>query len=535
MKTVSFSAFQQGGPVATPATGQPFTPENRTITALFAEQVKQQPDHPAVVFGNKVLTYANLDRRSNQLANYLYQRCRLSPDDKIGVMMDRSENLVITLLAVLKAGAAYVPMLPLYPARRLEYIARNSGVQAIITEAAFKDLLPADEELQKIPMLVLDEIDSSSWPTSSLYQEAGPQHLLYVMYTSGSTGTPKGIAIEQGPVVNVLSYFQQQLQIGKKDRMLAVATYAFDVSVPELFLPLIYGATVVMASRQEQLDPALLVRLIADQGITAGIGVPTVWQLITEQETWNNFRGNLKVLCGGEYLGKELGLKMLNKGIQLWNGYGPTETTICTTLKAVRGEEDFHSIGSPLPNVEILILDEQLREQPAGKPGEICIAGPALGRGYLHLPELTAAYFVAHPYRPGERLYRTGDLGRVLPNGEIAWLGRKDNLLKFRGYRIEPGEIEAALLRQPAIKQAVITVQENNRNDKKLIAYLVHKKGRLADADAAQIVEALRNALKQELPYYMQPHGYLFLESMPVNGNGKIDRKKLPNNKEYTQ
>jgi amino acid adenylation domain-containing protein/thioester reductase-like protein len=531
MKTVSNS--RQGGLMAAPAAGTISTNENRTVLQLFAEQVKRRPEHTAVVCGNRTLTYAELGKRSDQLAWYLQQRCRLLPDDKIGVMMDRSENLLIALLAVIKAGAAYVPMPPLYPAKRLEFIAVNSGAKAIITEAAFKDQLQ-EETVQQIPKLVWEHMSFTACAATGDWPTAGPQQLMYVMYTSGSTGTPKGVAIEHAPVVNILDHFRHELSIDEQDRVLAMTTYAFDISVLELFLPLICGATVVMATQQEQLNAELLANLINNQRITLAQGTPTTWQMLLEQDHWGA-DGKLKILCGGEYLGKELGLKMLARGLKLWNAYGPTEATIWATIKTVKEETDLNSIGQAIRNLEVLFLDERLKEVPVGEPGEICIAGTGLAREYLHLPELTKEKFIAHPHKPGQRLYRTGDLGRLLPDGEIAYIGRIDNQVKIRGFRIELGEIEAALLKQPGVQQAVVTVlQEGNLYDKKLVAYLVHEQGHAGNG-AGQTIQALRNALKESLPPYMLPAGYMFLDSMPVNENGKINRKALPEWKGETQ
>jgi amino acid adenylation domain-containing protein/thioester reductase-like protein len=528
MRTESQSLSRQSGSIDSPSAGSPFTTEKCTVLQLFAEQVKQRPHHPAVISGDRMLTYLELDQQSNQLAHYLHQSCRLQPDEKVGVMMDRSVNLLVSLMAVLKAGAAYVPMPPLYPAKRLEYIACNSGVKAIITEAAYKDHLQ-EAEVKQIPQLVWEDINFKPCPDncscSSSWQPAGPQHLMFMVYTSGSTGAPKGVVTEHGPVVNALRYVKEQMQIGPGDRILAIATYAFDFSVLELFVPLIYGATVVIATQQEQMNPELLARLLPDQNITIGMGTPSMWQMIREQEGWKFRSSPFKLLCGAEYLSRELGLQLLSEDVLLWNSYGTTETTIYNTLKEVKGEADLKSIGGPISNVGILLLDEQLMEVTEGDTGEICIAGPSLSRGYLHNPELTAEKFVAHPFRAGERIYRSGDLGRLLPNGEFEYMGRKDNQVKIRGYRIELGEIETALLKQAGVKQAVVSV----------LAYLVHEKGMVSGTAAAQLIQSLRIALKESLPTYMLPTGYMFLDSMPVNENGKVNRKALPEWKGETQ
>ncbi|WP_160716947.1 non-ribosomal peptide synthetase [Chitinophaga solisilvae] len=497
------------------------------ITKQFAEQARLSPEYPAVVCGNTVLTYHQLDTVTNQLARCIQDNYNLRPDDLVGVMMGRSVNLIITLLAVLKAGAAYVPMPPVYPERRLEFMMRDSKMRAIISEEAFKTMFTSIGLLPGNQVLIFEEIKWNILSDAPVEHQAGHGNLMYVMYTSGSTGAPKGVAVENGAVINVISHFRRHVGINHDDVILAATTYGFDISVIELIMPLICGATIQLASQQEQLNAESLARLIRDKKITIAQATPSTWQMIISNEYWQP-NNRLKILCTGEYLNPDLGMELLSACGALWNLYGPTEATIWATMKAVTQRADLESIGQPVKHTNIILVNEELKEIPPGETGEILIYGASLARGYLNLPELTSARFVMcsttrQPY------YRTGDLGRILPNGDIQYLGRMDTQVKIRGYRIELGEIENELMKMPSIKQAVVNVQEEKEfYDKKLVAYLVHTDAALSGMAASKKAMELRNELKKTLPSYMIPYHYLFINALPMNLNGKVDRNALP-------
>ncbi len=401
-----------------------------------------------------------------------------------------------------------------------EYMLDNAQVSVLLTQQRLVDKLPT----QKASVVCIDTDwhhiaqASPNNPNSSVT----PDSLAYVIYTSGSTGKPKGVQILHRGVVNFLSSMQQQPGITSKDKLLSVTTLSFDIAVLEIFLPLTVGAQVVLISRESAMDGKVLAKTITDLGITILQATPATWRLLLEAG-WQGAK-TLRMFSGGEAISRELAAKLLTKGAELWNLYGPTETTIWSTISQVRGNEHRISIGRPIANTEIHILDANLQPVPIGVAGELHIGGAGVAKGYLNRPDLTAERFIPNPFsqRDGDRIYKTGDLARYLPDGTIECLGRLDFQVKIRGFRIELGEIESAIVKDPTVKQAVVIVREDNPGDKRLVGYIV------ASGNQPPSASKLRSLLKGSLPDYMVPSAFVVLDSLPLTPNGKVDRKALP-------
>ena len=502
---------------------------NRVVlTDLFDEMVKSHPDKPAIIFNGTSITYSVLAQRANKLANFLTANLGIVAEMPVGVMMDRSENLIIALLGIIKSGAAYIPMPPVYPAGRIKNIIGQSAPVAVITEANFQGQLSPDDHAA-YQRIFFEDIPWDDLAADQPPAVIRPEDLMYIMFTSGSTGIPKGVAIEHGAVMNTFIYFCKEMQVTAHDRFLALTTYAFDISVLELFLPLTVGATIVLASQSDQLNHERLAAMFSESEITIAQATPVTCQMLVNNEHWQPIAGT-KIICGGEYLNEPLGMSLINRDIQLWNGYGPTETTIWTTFKKVEEQHDLKSIGTPIDNLYISIVDERCKTVAPGEIGEIAISGTGLARGYYDQPEKTMEKFVFSKDGSNTRMYLSGDLGRILPDGEIQFLGRKDTQVKIRGFRIELGEIEKVLLSVNGVSNAVVvTLTEGEEYEKKLAAYIVWEDGEEKSAEEMrEIISALKLTAKAKLPPYMLPYGYMFLPQMPLNDNGKVSRKDLP-------
>jgi amino acid adenylation domain-containing protein len=489
-------------------------PQQR-LEHLVAEQARQTPDRVAVRFEQRELSYEELDACANRLANRL-QALGAGPDELVGVCLNRSEELLVALLATMKTGAAYVPIDPEFPPARQELMLTDAQVRVLVTEETLLASLPVgsatvlcvDRDREEIALA------SDSPPT----HEAGAEDLAYVIYTSGSTGQPKGVEIPHRALVNLLCAMRERPGLSADDVLVAVTTLSFDIAGLELYLPLIAGAQVVLAPAQTAADPRALARLLESSGATVMQATPTTWRMLIDSG-WMGLTG-LKALCGGEALPPALADELVARVPELWNMYGPTETTIWSTCAHVREAGQPLTIGRPIANTTLHVLDRRGRPAPIGVPGELLIGGAGLARGYRNRPELTAERFVAG--EPGaERLYRTGDLARYRPDGTVQFLGRLDHQVKLRGFRIELGEIEATLGRHPAVALAAATVHEAPGGEPALIAYVA------ADGDPAD-PEELRRFLGQSLPTYMVPATIVTLERLPLTPNGKIDRNALP-------
>jgi amino acid adenylation domain-containing protein len=489
---------------------------------LVEEQVHRTPDAMAVAFEGYHLTYQQLNERSDQLAYHL-QSLGVNPETLVGICVERSLDMVVGLLGILKAGGAYVPLDPHYPPERIAYILTDANVQVLLTQ---DELLASLPQLQTT-IVCLDTLGEESPPLQPLPAANASQAtpLAYVIYTSGSTGQPKGVQIEHRSLVNLLTSMRCTTGITEQDVCLAVTTISFDIAALEIFLPLMVGATVVIAPHEVASDGFRLQRTLMEAEVTVMQATPATWRLLLATGWAGN--SHLKALCGGEALTPSLAWDLLEKVAVLWNLYGPTETTIWSAAFSITKESlaaDHHRgyvpIGYPIHNTQLYILDADLNLLPVGAIGEICIGGDGLSRGYWHLPELTAQKFVANPFGPG-RLYRTGDLGRYLVDDRIEFLGRLDHQVKVRGYRIELGEIESVLEQHPQVQQAVVMTQEEAEN-KFLVAYIIPA------AEKTLTAEALRTDLKRIIPDYMVPAVFIPVESLPLTPNGKIDRRALP-------
>jgi amino acid adenylation domain-containing protein/non-ribosomal peptide synthase protein (TIGR01720 family) len=495
-----------------------------TLHGLVEERVRETPDAPAAEHDGEVLSYRALDERANRLARRLL-RLGVGTEVLVGVALERSLDMLVGVLAVLKAGGAYVPLDPEYPRERLAYMLEDSRVPVLLTHEKLLDRLP--EGPAHVLAVDCDAAIAEIAAESSAPLDGGaePGNLAYVIYTSGSTGRPKGVQIPHAPVVNFLLSMARRPGLAAGDVLLAVTTLSFDIAGLELYLPLAAGARVVLASRETAQAGEQLAELVERRGITAMQATPATWRLLLGAG-WTG-RRDLKILCGGEALPRDLASQILGACGSLWNVYGPTEATIWSTLDEVRPEGPV-SIGRPLENTQIYLLSRRLDPVPVGVPGELLIGGAGLMRGYRGRPDLTAEKLIPHPFaglagEPGARLYRTGDLARYLPDGRLEFLGRIDQQVKVRGFRIELGDIEAALGQHPGVAQAVVTAWEETPGNKKLAAYLVTAPG----AEKPE-VPGLKAHLKEKLPEYMIPALYTFLDALPLTPNGKVDRRALP-------
>jgi amino acid adenylation domain-containing protein len=491
-------------------------PRSKCVHQLIEEQSLRSPDATAVLFEGQSLTYSELERRANQLARYLI-RLGVKPGALIGISVDRSLEMMVGLLGIWKAGAAYLPLDPSYPAERLAFILGEASVSLLLTQAKQKSGLPEG----RVVCLDRDWSLIAREQTSNPDVAVSPDALAYTIYTSGSTGKPKGVEVTHQNVVNLLSSMAKKPGLAQRDRLLAVTTLSFDIAGLELFLPLVVGAQVVLASKETTVDGGLLMKLASNSGATVMQATPATWRLMLEAG-WNGTPA-LKILCGGEALPRELANQLVACG-EVWNMYGPTETTIWSATSRVEAGAGPVTIGPPIQNTQFYVLDKQNQPLPIGVPGELHIGGDGVARGYFRRPELTAERFVPDSFSsaPNRKLYKTGDLVRYRTDGHLEFLGRLDSQVKVRGFRIELGEIESALAKVPGIRESVVLTREDERGVKQLVAYLV------ADQSQKPQVADLRGFIGRSLPDYMIPSMFVFLSEMPRTPNGKIDRQALP-------
>ena len=492
-------------------------PRERCVHQLFEEQAERTPDAVAVVFEQQQLTYRELNVRANQLAHYL---CGLGvgPEVLVGLCVERSLEMVVGLLGILKAGGAYVPFGPDHPAERLKLMLQDSAAHVVVSQQSLKGGIPV--EAAELVCLDVERERIDREPPAVPEVRVGPASLAYVMYTSGSTGRPKGVMVSHGSLVNCLTSIQQRPGLSVHDSLLAVSTLAFDIATAEVLLPLIVGARLIVANRDEARDAVQLQRLLARSNPTVFQATPVTWQMLLDSG-WEGDR-RLRAWSTGEALGRRLADELLSRTGELWNLYGPTETTIWSTLEKVAAATTPVRIGRPLANTRCYVLDACGQLAPIGVPGELCIGGDGLARGYLDRPELTAERFATSPFEAGARLYRTGDRVRWLADGTLEFLGRRDNQVKLRGFRIELGEIEAVLRQCPGVTQCVVVLREDRPGDKRLVGYYVPGDGNsLSHAELTAFV-------RERLPEYMAPATFVALERLPRTPNGKLDRRALP-------
>lgn len=500
-------------------------PQDRPLHSLVEAQVRRRPTAEAIIMGSQTLTYAQFNEQADLLACYL-RHLGVKEGTFVGVCLHRSPEMVVALLAILKAGGTYLPLDPLFPVERLAYMLADTQSPVVITQSSLLKWFTENVAPSTLKTICLDSYRAeiaaqANRATGFEVPSHNPDRPAYIIYTSGSTGKPKGVQISHKSAVNFLCAMQTEPGFSDSDILLAVTTLSFDISVLEIFLPLISGGKIVVAPIETISNGHALAQLLAQTNTTVMQATPTTWRLMIEAG-WEGSKV-LKALCGGEPLPQDLARDLLPRVNQLWNMYGPTETTVWSTLSHITSPEQI-TIGRPIANTQVYILDAHFQPTPIGVTGEFYIGGDGLAVGYLNRPELTAERFIPDPFspKPGRRLYKTGDLARYRPDGTIDFLGRMDNQVKIRGFRIELGEIETVLGRHPAIKQAVVTAREDSPGNTRLVAYLI------SAGDPPPSVSDLRAGLKNVLPDYMIPSLFVFMQSYPLTPNGKIDRRSLP-------
>ncbi|TNF50883.1 amino acid adenylation domain-containing protein, partial [bacterium] len=491
-------------------TDYPF-PEDKTLHGLVEEQMLRTPDAIAAEIGEEKLTYRELDLFSNALAKQL-QSAGVGPDVLVGVFLNRSLEMLIALLGVLKAGGAYVPLDPDYPQERLVFMVEDAGVRITLTEKDRLQDLPV-----KTPEVICIERAKDDKDDGSVETPVSPQNLAYVIYTSGSTGKPKGVLIPHKAVVNFLTTMKDRPGLTQDDVLFSVTSLSFDIAVLELFLPLIVGGKIVIASGEEVYDGKRLLSRLQSSSATVMQATPASWRMLVDSG-WSRDLP-IKVLVGGEALPEELARQLIERSPSVWNMYGPTETTIWSAIYRLEPDR-LNSIGKPIANTRFFVLDSNLLPVPVGVPGELHIGGAGLARGYLNRPNLTKDRFIANPYgKAGERLYKTGDLVRYHKDGSLEYLGRMDNQVKIRGFRIELGEIESVLNNHETIKECAVITYEDKQGNQHIGAYFV--------SSTSFSTLSLRNFLRKQLPDYMIPNLFVHLDALPLTPNGKVDRKAL--------
>jgi len=490
-------------------------PKDKTITQLFRKQAAKTPDEAAVIFGNDRITYSELDKKSNQLARVLRNK-GVQADSIVGIMADRSIEMVIGIIGILKAGGAYLPIDINLPKNRINDMVEDSGLEVLIVSKVLNNDLKFGGSIVNVKDKDILKEDDSDIVMSNQSTD-----LAYLIYTSGSTGKPKGVMIEHQQVNNFVHGIIDKTVLGEYKNILCVTTISFDIFGLETLVPITQGMTIILASEEEAADGGKLAKVITENHVEVMQTTPSRYKMLLESDSFKKSIAGLKVaLVGGEEVPKSL-LKELNMydGLKVYNVYGPTETTIWSTVKLVE-DENTPTIGTPISNTQIYIVDNNNKIVPIGVPGELCIGGDGLARGYFNRQELTSEKFVVNPFEAGTRMYRTGDLARWLPSGEIEFLGRIDNQVKIRGFRIEVGEIESKLLNHENIRQAVVVAKEDKNKQKYLCAYAVCEK----ELNKTEI----RDYLRESLPEYMVPSYFMQIDQMPLISSGKINRKALP-------
>lgn len=490
--------------------------EMPSVHELFEEQVERTPEAVAVTYEEQELSYGELNQRANRLARCLV-KLGVGPEVRVALFLDRGVEMAVGLVGVLKSGGAYVPTDPGYPEDRVAYVLEDSRAHVVVTQRGLAEKLP--HNCAQVLCLDSDWAPLKRESEANLAIEVQPQNLAYVIHTSGSTGRPKGVGIERGGLTNFIIALSRELGPSAGEVLLAVTSLSFDISMLEVFVPLVTGGRVVVANRLSAGDGYRLLEMLTDSRATHMQATPATWRLLVDAG-WSG-RNGIQVLCGGEALPPDLAEKLLERTCKAWNLYGPTETTIWSTMRPVE-ENGGIAIGRPIANTQVYILDEGYRPVPSRVAGELYIGGVGLARGYMNRPDLTAERFIPGLFgEAGNRLYRTGDLARQGADGNIEYLGRLDHQVKVRGYRIELGEIESVLAGHDGVRQCVARVWEDQPGNKRLVAY-IESSGDTVPAD-----EELRNYVRGRLPDYMVPSAFVRLPQLPLTANGKVDRKAL--------
>jgi len=484
---------------------------------LFEAQAASSPDSVALVFEDNQVTYGELNRRANRLAHYL-KDLGVAPETLVGICMERSPDMIVSLLGVLKAGGAYVPIDPAYPKERIGFVLKDARIETLLTRQESVESLPEYEG----KLVCLD----ADWETIAKQSDEDPaasataDNVAYVIYTSGSTGQPKGVLVEHRGLCNLVEAQVRAFGVEPESRVIQFASFSFDASVSEIFTALATGAALCLGERNAFFSGATFVQWLRDQAITTATLPPAILSVLPSEDL-----PNLKtVVAAGESCPGDI-VSRWSADRRLINAYGPTEATVCASLTECAGTYAAGPpIGKPIANTRIYIVDADLQPVPAGVEGELLIGGVGLARGYLNRQGLTAEKFIPDPFsrKPGARLYKTGDMARYLPDGNIEFAGRLDHQVKIRGYRIEMGEIEAALARNPEVAESLAMVREDVPGEKRLVAYVVARDGQAVN------VSRLRGLLKESLPEYMVPSAVAVIDALPLTLNGKVDRRALP-------
>jgi amino acid adenylation domain-containing protein len=494
-------------------------PVRRGAHHLIEAQAARTPDSPAVAFEGRTMTYRELDARANRLAHRL-RALGVGPETLVGLCVERSAEMVVGLLGVLKAGGAYVPLDPAFPPGRIAMMLEDAGVKVLLTQQDLRESLPSGDA--EVLCLDSDSSGIEECPDTPPDVAVSPENLAYVIYTSGSTGKPKGVQVPHGALVNFLTSMAGLLGVTERDALLAVTTLSFDIAALEIYLPLTVGARVEIVPRDIAADGARLAERLGRGDVTMLQATPATWRLLLEGG-WTGTTG-LAILCGGEALPRALADRLVDKGRVVWNLYGPTETTIWSSLAKVEPGDAPITIGRPIAQTQLYVLDARLRPVPVGVTGELYIGGAGVARGYYQKPSLTAERFLPDPFSkaPGARFYRTGDLARWRSDGTLECLGRADHQVKIRGFRVELGEIESALARHPAVREAAVVAREDATGEHALVAYVAARDGQASGA------AELRRWLGEALPEYMVPSAFVALDALPLTPNRKVDRNALP-------
>ncbi|HYC93635.1 MAG TPA: amino acid adenylation domain-containing protein, partial [Thermoanaerobaculia bacterium] len=495
-------------------------PRDTFVHQLFEARVAMHPDRVALRFNDEFLTYVELNRRADRLAQRL-RGLGVGPDVLVGVLLERSMEMIVALLGILKAGGAYVPLDPSYPKDRLELMLEDSRAAVLLTQPSLDGML----ETHGARTLVLGGADDDGDVGRASARPGTTENLAYVIYTSGSTGKPKGVQLPHRAVVNFLETMRREPGLSEDDVVIGLTTLSFDIAGLEIYLPLTTGAQLVLIGREVAADARRLSDVISRSGATVVQATPATWRMLLDAGWQGSER--LKLLCGGEALARDLAERLLERCGSLWNMYGPTETTIWSTVRRVTPVSTASvPIGKPIANTQVYVLDTSLEPVPIGVPGELHIGGDGVARGYLNRPELTAERFIRNPFvdDPAARMYKTGDAVRWLPGGELEYLNRLDNQVKLRGYRIELGEIEAALRKHDAVADAVVIVRTDGPGGSKVLTGYWSGAAGVTPPEAS----ALKAFLKESLPEYMVPTFLVRLDELPLTPNGKVDRKALP-------
>ncbi len=501
-------------------------PQEKCIHELFEKQVRLSPDVVALVYGEKQLTYKQLNNQSNQLAHYLVTEKQLQPDALVGICLERSFEVMISILGVLKAGGAYVPLDPTYPAARLSYMLEDAALETVITHRR----LLVQNPITELQALCLDDtfIQENISRQSSVNitpRELGlsSQHLAYVIYTSGSTGNPKGVMLEHAGICNLVSAQIDRFDVRPDSCVLQFASMTFDAAVSEWAMALCSGSKLVLLPSQE---PEALNNTVMRHSVSHATLPPALLPFL-DHEAWRNVAC---IVVAGERCPQELADNWSTNRC-FYNAYGPSESTVCTSIGLYDPSQPVLHIGTPINNLCVYVLDERLNLMPVGVVAELYVGGIGLARGYLNRPDLTKEKFIRNPFsdNPNDRLYKTGDLVRWLADGNLEYVGRIDDQVKIRGFRIELGEIENTLLTHPSVSEAVVVAREDSIGDKRLVAYVVADVNYSeVDESVKQIIDRYRQHLSQTLPEYMLPSAFVFLDELPLSPNGKVDRKVLP-------